>query len=149
MNTSQFPKLLRRVPKFITGLTLLAFATLVFMGIFDCANPIMQSQMSMDGSAHAMTDCIPGKNCGMDINTHIEIWQGMIMTNLPATFFSFFATLLMAAFVWGMCKIVITPEASPLTDRYLYYDRDHRESKLYNYFIHIFSRGILQPKLFA
>lgn len=142
-------KLLHKVPKCVTGVTILTFCSIIFIGIFDCANPIMASQMSTDETHAGLTDCIPGKNCGMDINTHIEIWQGMITANISTGFFDLLISLLMAAFILIIYKI----RPSSLTfSRYSpcrYYERNNRESKLYNHFVHIFSNGILQPKLFS
>lgn len=130
-------------------LTLLAFIVFIFFGVFDCTNLIMRSQMSMESPNHFMSDCIPGQNCGMDINTHISIWQGMTTMNLNTDFSSLIASILIAALVFGIYKMFLMPQTSLRISRYLYYDRDHRESTLYNYFVHIFSNGILQPKRFA
>lgn len=138
-----------RIPRFVTVTTLVTFFALVFVGIFDCANGIMRGYMNTDVSSHAMADCAPGEQCGMDINTHIQVWQGMIAANMPVSFVNLFSALLFAAFVLGICRISVTPHTASSISRYLYYDRDHRESKLYNHFIDIFSSGILQPKLFA
>lgn len=149
MNAEQFTKLFNRVPKFVTGLTILAFFALVVVGMFDCMNPIMQSQMSMEGSGHSKADCIPGKNCGMNISEHLSTWQSMFVANISSNLLNFFATLLMAGFVFGIYKLLSIPQISPLTVRYLYYERDHRDSKLYNYLVRIFASGIVQPKLFA
>lgn len=149
MNTRQMPKLLRRIRSYLAGLALLAFFVLVFMGIFNCTNPIMQSQMSTGEPHSFLADCMPGENCGMDLNKHIEIWQAMITTDLNTSFSGLVASLIIGFFVVGICKRVWSPQIFLPSTQYLYYDRDHRESKLYNYFIHIFSSGILQPKLFA
>lgn len=149
MESNQLTKLFNTMPKLTAGLTVLAFMVLVFVGIFDCMNPIMRSQMAVEGSHHSVADCVPGKNCGMDINKHIQIWEGMTTTNLHNSFSNLFAGLLLAFFVLAIWKTLVSPQTSSLTARYLYYNRDHPENKLYNHFIHIFSSGILQPKLFA
>jgi len=138
-----------QLSKYITGLTLLTFVTLVFAGIFDCTNPIMQSQMNMEGPHQTMADCIPGKNCGMDINEHVNIWKATFTTTLTSNFLIFFFTLLIVSFAVGVSSMLFLRDPLALIQRYRYYERDHRESKLYNYFVHIFSSGILQPKLFA
>lgn len=149
MGISQFSTRFNRIPKFLTGLTLLAFLVLVFMGLFDCTNPMMRNQMVAEQAPHSMMNCVIGKDCGMNINKHISIWQSMITAILNTNFSNFLTILLISTFIFGICKILITHPNYSLASRYLYYQRDHRESRLYNYFIHIFSRGILQPKLFA
>ncbi|MEK7623388.1 MAG: hypothetical protein AAB408_01830 [Patescibacteria group bacterium] len=144
---NQLPILPRRIYKFVTGATLLAFLALVLLGLFDCANSIMRSRMAGGESHQTMVDCVPGKDCGMDITTHISIWQGMTTTNLTANFSGLLMVLLMIGFIF--VAAVLSLQASSLISRFLYYDRHHPEHRLYNYFIDIFSSGILQPKLFA
>jgi len=111
----------------------------------------MQNQMTTDGPHQIMTDCVPNQNCGMNINQHIDIWQSMITTNLTANFFGLFAGLLMVGIItlFGIFVKISTTEISSPLSRYIYYERDHRESKLYNFLMRIFAAGILQPKLFA
>ncbi len=149
MECNQLAQLFRRSPKCITGLTLVSFFTLVFLGIFDCANPMMQRQMTMDGQHSSTVDCIPGKNCGMDINEHISIWQGMFLTNITMDIFSFLTLVLVVGLAFVHCKFLSSLDFFPLASRYLHYDREHPEHKLYHYLLRIFSDGILQPKLFA
>ena len=75
----------------------------------------------------------------------------MITTNLTANFFGLFAGLLMVGIItlFGIFVKISTTEISSPLSRYIYYERDHRESKLYNFLMRIFAAGILQPKLFA
>ena len=147
-----FTKLLKikKIPQYITGLTLLAFVVLIFVGMFDCTNLFMQSQMDMKGSGHTMKDCPPGKNCGMDLNQHLGIWQSMFTTTMGIDFLSLFSALfvLLSAAV-ALFKFFSCTDDASLVSRYLYYERDHRENKLYNYLVTIFSSGIVQPKIFA
>ena len=149
MNFKQLTKKFSRVPQFVTGLTLLAFVTLVFIGMFDCSNPIMQSQMDMKSSQHQMDGCPPGNNCGMDINQHLSIWQKMFTTTFNTDLLNLFVVLFVIAFVAGFYGLLSSPGTSSRVARYVYYERNHRENKLYNYLINIFRTGILQPKIFA
>lgn len=128
--------------------TTTAFLIFIILGVFNCSNLIMQSQMTADGPHHSMTDCIPGKNCGMDIGNHIAVWQGMIATNLNTNVFSLIASLLLIGVFLNFVRS-LTSHTSPLLARFLYYGRHHRDETLYNYFVQIFSSGILQPKIFA
>lgn len=148
MNLSSLTKLLRRLPKFTAGVALLSLVTLAGIGMYNCTNPIMQGQMKM-GEQHTMTDCAPGKNCGMDINKHLGIWQSMFTANFNSGWLNFFVSLLLVSFIIGIFKIWPAPEIYSRIARYLYYEREHPDSKLYNYFLRIFRNGILQPKLFA
>ena len=137
------------ISKLISSLALFSVAVVALVGIYDCTNVVMQSQMDVKSDhSMAMADCIPGKNCGMDINQHLNIWQGMLTANFNGGAFNFLAALLALAVIITLYKITTTPTAL-LSTRYLYYDRHHPDSKLYNYFILVFSNGILQPKLFA
>lgn len=147
---ASFTKLFVRVPKAIAKFTVLSFLTLMIFSIMDCTNFVMQSRIDLGGSAHrSMNDCITSKDCGMDINEHLNVWQGMITTNAGVNFFSLFAAFLFAIIILHVSKLFSISHNSLFLSHYLYYDRDHRESKLYNYFVSIFSSGILQPKLFA
>lgn len=144
MKTHHLPKFLKKIPTSMAVITLLAFGVLAMAGILDCANPMMRNQMAMAGTHEPMVDCIPGQTCGMDLSTHIRIWQGMVTTNLTA--FSFFAALLVIGFLLVRSTVVFIPEIVSAISRY---QRQHYESKLYNYFTFMFARGILQPKLYA
>ena len=147
-NATQPIKLFKRFP-FITGLTFLAFIVLVFVGIFNCNSFMMQSQMGMEGLHHSMVDCIPGKNCGMDTNQHLSIWQSMFNANINSDFLTLFSTLFLALVVLKIYKSFLNQQVFSLAYRYLYYERDHRNSRLYNYLLRVFAAGILQPKLYT
>lgn len=144
----QLPKL-KKFSQYISGLTLLAFFALVFVGMFDCNNPVMQSQMSPEGRSHTMENCAVGKNCGMDINQHLAIWQGMFTANPSVDLLNFLINLFLVSFVIGSGALIFSLSVSSNISRYLYYDRDNRENRLYNYLVGIFAQGILQPKIFA
>ncbi len=106
--------------------------------------------MSMEGSAHSMTDCVPGKNCGMNINEHLGIWQGMFTTILNTDFFNLLATLfVLLSTAVALFKIFSFSDTETIAGRYLIYERSHRDNRLYNYLVGIFASGIVQPKIFA
>ena len=105
----------------------------------------MQRAMGMDGQSHAFADCIPGENCGMGIDEHIQIWRGMIIANIDASLLGFLAALLFIGLLTqsiALLHLQATTQISP-------YERHHKEWRLYQYLILLFSRGILQPKIFA
>lgn len=133
--------------KIIAQITIVAFGTIVFFGVLDCTNPFMQSRMNMDFEHHQV-ECIPGQNCGMNIGEHLNTWQGMTTATIAAG--NFTLLVLMAIIVFSTFRrlplIVFLPNT---IRRFLFHARQHRESKLYNYFLLVFSNGILQPKLFV
>ncbi len=131
----------------LSTLTLLAFATLVYAGIFDCANPIMQSRMNMTGSHHMTPDCIPGQNCGMDLSEHVAVWQSMIAATLAVNGSGWILIILAAVVVFVVFNhLSAMPRA---VSRFLFYARGWRDARRYNYLLPLFSDGILQPKLYA
>lgn len=152
MDISKITPNFRKVPRLFAGVTILGFSLVIFLGVLNCQNPIMQSEMGMSGGGaqhHSMADCIPGQDCGMDINEHLSIWQSMFLTNLNTNFLILLAGLIVVGLGLAIFKTPLTAQITSLTSRYLYYERDHQDSKLYNYFIQIFSSGIVAPKLYA
>ncbi|MBI5221434.1 MAG: hypothetical protein HY979_01360 [Candidatus Magasanikbacteria bacterium] len=149
MKTGKPIKLFTSISQFITGLTILAFLVLVFFGMLNCTNPVMQIEMKMDNAQHSMDECVPGKNCGMDINKHLSIWQGMFLANVIPDLSSFFVLLIVVCLALVTFSLLSISDIPLLISRFIFYERNHRGNKLYNYFVNIFASGILQAKLYA
>ena len=84
--------------------------------------------------------------CPMEGVNAITSWQQFFVA-LPATF-SFI--LLIALFVSAI--VVYTAHTlgeSPQLRQARWYAKEHPNIPLYNFLLHLFSRGILQPKLYA
>lgn len=144
-----FAKINSNFPKTFGSIFFVIFLTVSSIGILDCKNPIMQRHMGVMGQKDSsiMTNCVPGKNYGMDVATHVSIWQSMF-TSLDFKIFQLLNAVVLLVIV-GMWIMLSYGYRTKTFISYLYYKRHTLESKLYNYFLHIFARGILHPKLYT
>lgn len=147
MKSSQLIKLFSSFHILLSGLTILALSILVLMGVYNCATPFMQSHMDM--GKHAMVNCNSEKNCGMDVGVHLSVWQSMFTTHLDSSVLSLILSLIIVFFTVNTGKILSLHNPSTPNTRYLFYEQQHPENRLYNYFLHLFASGILEPKIFA
>ena len=84
--------------------------------------------------------------CPMAGFDHFTSWLRAFI-GIPATDFLVLLVILFAVgIVADKWRISDDP---PYTEKYKYYTREHPDRPLYNYFLLIFSNGILQPKIFA
>lgn len=134
--------------KTFRSIFLVIFLTASFLGILDCKNPMMQSRMGMTGQQNSMGNCVPGKDYGMDLAMHLSVWQSGFTASLDSKIFQLLSAVALLVIV-GMWRILSIGYRTTTLISYLYHKRHALESKLYNYFLYIFARGILQPKLYA
>jgi hypothetical protein len=103
----------------------------------------------MEMGKHAMANCDSEKNCGMDVGIHLSIWQSMFTTHLDTSVLSLILSLVIVIFVVSIEKLFSLRDIDSLSRQYLFYEQQHPENRLYNYFLHLFASGILEPKIFA
>lgn len=84
--------------------------------------------------------------CPMDTSEHITAWQGLF-TAVPQSEAYLFIALAILFIAYAFYGFIFLNEF--LEERYRRYKYNHPDSSLYGYFKRVFSRGILQPKLYA
>ena len=123
---------------FILMLTL--FSLLVLVGL----------NFSMPYGPHSQAMVCPlmehtTRVCPMDTAEHIAAWQRLFTTTPQDEIYLLIVLALLISYIFYR---FIYPNTL-LEERYKRYKYDHPDSSLYNYFKRVFSRGILQPKLYA
>ncbi len=82
-------------------------------------------------------------DCVMDIAEHLNAWNHLLVAILTTSLLGIFL-----AVVWFYgYKLILFKNI--IGERGKYYLRNHELFKFYNYFIQLFARGIMQPKVFA
>lgn len=134
---------------FLTMFVLAAFLVVSFLGVFDCMSRLMHP-MGMSEMTSVM-DCSPllaqKGGCSMNLLEHLSIWQGAFRANLQSDVFFLLALVLVISYSVTFVAIAI-PQAGQLIKPKLYLYL-HRDLKLYNYFLDLFSHGILQRRVYA
>lgn len=101
------------------------------MGMGDC--PLLM------GSREAM--------CPMKILDHMSAWQ-KLFTAIPVT--EGLLLLVMIVMAAALFRVAIIPTASPpLSFYFKNYQKNNPAARQYNFWLALFSRGIVQPKLLA
>lgn len=122
---------------------LLGFA---FISIFG-----MSLSMQMRGDGTMGTCPLMGNSavlCGMTASEHVSIWQRMFSAMPVGKVFMVLAALL-AAYLFTMFLNNLAKRRDSFAVLYRFYRQEHPDSKLFNYLNVLFSRGILQPILYA
>lgn len=143
---------------FLARFVAAVFILVSVFGIFICTSLFMKMSMPMDTTRHdsASFNCAFGMDmgqaslCPMSVIEHISNWQQFFTAVAPTDLLGLLAVMLVAGV--GLFIGMFAPHSAspPLTvvRLWLYY-KQHWGIKLHNYFLHIFARGIVQPKLFA
>lgn len=143
---------------FLGRFTAAVFILVSVFGIFICTNLFMNMAMPMEQameSSHSL-NCVFGMNmaestlCPMSAVEHISSWQQFFTAVIPSDLLGLLALLLVIAVAVFSAVFAPSSTSPPLTVvRLALYYKQHWSIKLYNYFLHIFARGIIQPKIFA
>lgn len=131
---------------FLPSLLLASVLFLSFFGIFFCT----KMMMSAGSTGMAMTsDCTGAmgstSNCPMDIATHLNAWSHLLEVVLNSSLLG----LLFVSLLVCVSALATILKAEDCDSAFQFYLKNHQRYKLYNYFVELFSRGILQPKLLA
>lgn len=130
----------------IGRVVLAVFATVTLFGIFVCSD----STMAMDASAPMIFDCgmmTTNAACPMSALDHITSWNKLFVASPTVDFLALLIlTVSFAVVLYFLPKIQIILSA---IKKYKNYLRQNFSSRLYDYLITVFSRGIVQPKLLA
>ena len=146
-------KITHQLTKTITTLTLGAFMIITLFGIFFCTQGMnmMTSNMSMMNQ-HTTHDCSTmdmNNQCSMTLSEHLALWQSALTSDFNLNVLSFLIGIVVAlSIIFSIFTLVFFADSGGIT-RYRNYLKEHPAIKSYNYLLRIFSRGILQPKLFA
>ncbi|MSU75181.1 MAG: hypothetical protein EXS55_01560 [Candidatus Magasanikbacteria bacterium] len=135
----------RSFAKQLSQVTAILLTTIFIMvsvfGLF-CLGMSLEQGMSMSdcplmGATSAM--------CPMKILDHISIWQKLFTAITPSL------TLLAIALsaVFSCWQLLFDHDPPDIALRLKKYQKTHLGFRLYNFLLHIFARGIVQPKLFA
>ena len=103
------------------------------MGMSDC--PLLM------GAREAM--------CPMKMLSHISAWQ-KLFTAIPASNALLLFVVLVGVVSFYIFQIKRCDESPPSAwNRWHLYQTNHRNLRLYNFWLAVLARGIVQPKLFA
>ncbi len=136
--------------KIILSLIIVVFLTFNLFGLINS-----MSSMSMDSNGLAtMSDCFlmtQTSMCSMGFAEHMNLWQLMFNTLIPSISLASVFILALALF---FTKILFNgnPFIQPLkflTLRYKLYLKQHPLISLCGYLKEAFSRGIINPKIYA
>lgn len=118
----------------------------VFVSLFGIS---MSMQTRGDG---AMEGCPFAGNaavvCSMTAVDHIAQWQRMF-TAAPSERVLAALTALFAFFIFYLPVCQPAKRRDPVALSYWFYKQEHPDSKLFDFLVAFFARGILQPKLYA
>jgi len=124
------------------------FISFLFIVLFGLTFSMPMNEHGQMISCPLMTGHDNGTFCPMSGNEHITAWQRLFITpRQQDTLLSFILLL-----VFGVIALLfqnLTRLRLFLYLQFKLYQKDHPDSLLFNYLQIVFSRGILQPKIYA
>ena len=107
------------------------------------------NNMTFEGTK---SDCLfsnkSNKGCAMNFEEHVNLWKGMV-TSLPKDNIELMYTLALLLIIFIIFDKNYFSEFSwRVFSRFKLYIKQHPQIKRFNYLIEIFSRGILNTKIY-
>ena len=135
-------------------LLMLFFAVISTFGMYACTAVMSHTDMSMSMSTQAETsidECMnqsSDASCAMNVDDHPKGWQQVVNSLVAPNILSFIlSVILLVVFLGFAFQKRFSKEDGEVA--FTLYKKAHPNIRLYHYLPQLFSRGILQPKLYA
>ena len=149
MKSTLLSQKITKLSLYVVGVFLVIVSTL---GMYACTAVLAHTAINTNShSEMKMNDCMenaPHSACAMDMDDHTEGWQVVVTSLLAQNVFDvFIAALLFVALSFILSRLKVVD--SQIDSHFSLYTKAHPNIRLYNYLPQLFSRGILQPQLYA